>query len=117
MSLYFLRALAVNPWNLISHSLVATKYLLGFLLILNARSLPFVWHFRVFKAVIWYRIQYRFFQWRIMFKSRSGQEKAEKIWFDQLTRAQVGTDPLDQVITYKSWASELTFGIFRRVWC
>jgi hypothetical protein len=81
----------------------ATKYLLFLLLLINARSFPLVWHFRIFRPVIWIRLQYRLLRMRLMFKPLLVQDEAEAKWFDSLTP--IGTNPFDQVVTYNSWAS------------
>ncbi|PFH48797.1 hypothetical protein AMATHDRAFT_5480 [Amanita thiersii Skay4041] len=79
------------------------KYIFYFLLLINARSLPLAWHFRVFRPVFAIRFRHRLLKWRTMFLSRAAQDIEEDKWLDSI--CPVGEHPLDKVVSYTSWAS------------
>ncbi|KAF9458260.1 hypothetical protein BDZ94DRAFT_1284916 [Collybia nuda] len=95
MSSNFASALRIAP--------SITKYLIVLLLLLNIRSWPLAWHFRVFRPVFKIRIRYKLMQWRNMFRSRIAQVQAEDRWLDSITP--IGADPFNLTISYNSWAS------------
>ncbi|RDB18170.1 hypothetical protein Hypma_000487 [Hypsizygus marmoreus] len=80
-----------------------TKYLLFLVLLINVRSWPLAWHFRVFRPVFRVRIQHKLMKWRTMFKSPAGQIAAEEEWFDSISP--IGADPFNYTVKYNSRAS------------
>ncbi|EJD06307.1 uncharacterized protein FOMMEDRAFT_16925 [Fomitiporia mediterranea MF3/22] len=64
-------------------------------LILNCRSLPFVWHLRVFRPVLYIRLK----RWFLSFSSKKTQEA----WFDSL--CPIGRSPFELKSVYTTWAS------------
>ncbi|KZS90482.1 hypothetical protein SISNIDRAFT_415311 [Sistotremastrum niveocremeum HHB9708] len=71
------------------------RYILLFILLLNARSWPFVWHFRVFRPLIYLRTR------SLSLIGKSKEEKRK--WYTALSP--VGEHPLEKVSVWKSWAS------------
>ncbi|KLO12162.1 hypothetical protein SCHPADRAFT_875833 [Schizopora paradoxa] len=72
------------------------RYLVVLLLIVNARSFPFTWHYRMFSPVAFLRLN-----WWIVRLSGQSKEK----WLD--SRQPIGRSPFSPNICkpYKSWAS------------
>ncbi|KZT67856.1 hypothetical protein DAEQUDRAFT_728628 [Daedalea quercina L-15889] len=79
------------------------RYAIVLLLLVNARSWPFTWHFRVFRPVISLRFQWYLLQLRLLFKSKRVKQRVKAKWLGDL--CPVGLDPLELVHTWKSWAS------------
>ncbi|CAA7269693.1 unnamed protein product [Cyclocybe aegerita] len=83
---------------------VVTKVVLCVLLLLCARSLPFVWTFRVFRALIVWKLQHKWIRLRMLFKfSLEAKLKVEDEWMD--SQSPVGDNPFDEVVSSKQWAS------------
>ncbi|KAG6828966.1 hypothetical protein H0H92_006148 [Tricholoma furcatifolium] len=81
----------------------AAKYLVFLLFLVNIRSWPLAWHFRVFRPVFAIRFQHTLVQLRTIFKSKAEKIKAEDEWLDSISP--VGGDPLNYVVRYNTWAS------------
>ncbi|KAJ3862788.1 hypothetical protein EV359DRAFT_44441 [Lentinula novae-zelandiae] len=78
------------------------KWLLGLLLLLNIRAFPTVWHFRIFRPLIYIWSSHFFFKIRAIFMSKSSKENAFERWIDSLTP--VGASPFQSTL-FRSWAS------------
>ncbi|KAF8060216.1 hypothetical protein FPV67DRAFT_1513845 [Lyophyllum atratum] len=79
------------------------KYVLWLVILVNMRSWPLAWHFRVFRPVFRIRLAHKMVVLRSMFKSGATKIQAEDEWLDSI--CPVGSDPLKYVIKYNSWAS------------
>ncbi|KAF6756163.1 hypothetical protein DFP72DRAFT_894752 [Ephemerocybe angulata] len=79
------------------------KYLAALVFILNIRSWPLGWHFRIFRPAIMRRLQHRILKLRTMFYSQDRQARLEDEWYDSISP--IGSNPMDTVILYKAWAS------------
>ncbi|KAI0049056.1 hypothetical protein FA95DRAFT_1588454 [Auriscalpium vulgare] len=96
----------VRPAALLSvtHTLPrVAKYLAFFLIALNARSLPFGWHIRVFWPAVQLRYRYLLFRLSLILKSRKAQEEAKAKWLESLSP--IGQNPFDKLVVYKAWAA------------
>jgi hypothetical protein len=100
------------------------KVLLVLLLILNARSWPMMWHcafvspvssylfaerfnhvtVRVFRPVLWLRLQDMLLRLRGLFMSRRRKMLMRDKWGDSISP--VGQHPIETIVPYKTWASE-----------
>ena len=80
------------------------KYVFYLLLLLNTRSLPLVWHIRVFRPVFAMTLRRRWLTLRTALMSRERKAKEEDTWMDQI--CPVGQDPFEAVVLFKTWASE-----------
>ncbi|KAJ3850025.1 hypothetical protein EV368DRAFT_46135 [Lentinula lateritia] len=78
------------------------KWLLGLLFLLNIRAFPTVWHFRIFRPLIYIWSSHFFFKIRAIFMSKSARENAFERWIDSLTP--VGASPFQSTL-FRSWAS------------
>ncbi|KAF5349837.1 hypothetical protein D9758_014015 [Tetrapyrgos nigripes] len=81
----------------------AGKVLLWILLIANARALPFVWHVRVFRPLIYVRFEQLFVLAKSLFASKKEKERIMEEWIESISP--VGRNPLKHVVVYKSFAS------------
>jgi len=79
------------------------KYVVAFLFLVNARSWPLSWHFRVFKPALALRLRWYILQFRLLLKPTHVKRRAKAKWLEEL--CPVGQDPLEFVHTWKSWAS------------
>ncbi|KAF8957170.1 hypothetical protein BDZ97DRAFT_1847636 [Flammula alnicola] len=79
------------------------KLLVCLLFLVNIRSWPLVWHFRVFRTFFLRRFQYRWVMLRGLFKSREQKLLLEDRWLDSITP--VGANPFTMVVPFTSWAS------------
>jgi len=87
------------------------KYAFYLLLLLNMRSLPLVWHIRVFRPVFAMTLRRRWLTLRTALMSRERKAKEEDIWMDQI--CPVGQDPFEAVVLFKTWASECHTSLIR----
>ncbi|KAJ7692548.1 hypothetical protein B0H17DRAFT_982075, partial [Mycena rosella] len=83
----------------------AAKYLGILLLLINARSFPLGWHYRVLYPVAEFLVALQLAKLRLLFSFSGRVEKkaALEAWYE--ARMPVGFHPLREVWTYKSWAS------------
>ncbi|KAF5378479.1 hypothetical protein D9615_007086 [Tricholomella constricta] len=95
--------LAENFGVVIRYVPTLAKYLLCLLFLINVRSWPLMWHFRVFRPVFRIRLEHKLLQWRTMFMSRARKIQAEDEWLDSISP--VGADPMSFSIKYNTWAS------------
>ncbi|KAF8805000.1 hypothetical protein BYT27DRAFT_7142973 [Phlegmacium glaucopus] len=79
------------------------KILISLLFLLNMRSWPLMWHFRVFRPVFALRLQHHWVSICSLFRSSSVKLKMSDDWWDSI--APIGDNPFTRVVTYKSWAS------------
>ncbi|KAI0061346.1 hypothetical protein BV25DRAFT_1900560 [Artomyces pyxidatus] len=79
------------------------KYIAFILLAVNARSLPFGWHFRVFYPALQLRAQLWLFRLSLIFHSRKQRRAALIKWVENLSP--IGANPMDKMIVYKTWAA------------
>ncbi|KAJ3496965.1 hypothetical protein NLJ89_g10413 [Agrocybe chaxingu] len=91
--------------SVISQGIVTLiKAVLCVLLLLCARSLPFVWTLRVFRALIVWKLQHKWLRFRMLFKfSHEARLKMEDEWMD--SQSPVGDNPFDKVVSSRQWAS------------
>ncbi|TFK66392.1 hypothetical protein BDN72DRAFT_823451 [Pluteus cervinus] len=85
------------------HAPTVAKYLVCLLFLLNWRSWPFVWHFRIFRPVFVIRLSYRWMKLRTLFSSRTIQAIEEDRWGDAL--APIGENPIAMVVPYNTSAT------------
>ncbi|EIM84588.1 uncharacterized protein STEHIDRAFT_61455 [Stereum hirsutum FP-91666 SS1] len=80
------------------------KWLGLFVLALNARSLPFMWHFRTFRPIFYIRARFLLFRLRqrLLFHSRSERKKAAQKWLQELSP--IGEDPIAKWVSWRSFA-------------
>ncbi|KAF8870820.1 hypothetical protein BD779DRAFT_1680805 [Infundibulicybe gibba] len=79
------------------------KYLFYLLILINAKSLPLVWHWRVFKPAFELRLRYRLLRLRHMWKPRAVQVIEEDAWLDSI--CPIGAHPFEKSISYHSRAT------------
>ncbi|KAF8147820.1 hypothetical protein B0H34DRAFT_669212, partial [Crassisporium funariophilum] len=79
------------------------KLLVCLLFLLNIRSWPLAWHFRVFRPVFARRFQHLWLRIRMILQSPATKLRMEEKWLDSI--APVGQNPLKMVVPYKTWAS------------
>ncbi|KIM66440.1 hypothetical protein SCLCIDRAFT_322128 [Scleroderma citrinum Foug A] len=72
-------------------------------LLVNAGSLPFAWHLRVFWPIIVTRIQFLLLRTRLLFKSSAERKRilAERVE----AHCPIGANPFEFVTVYRRWAS------------
>ncbi|KAK7436758.1 hypothetical protein VKT23_009812 [Stygiomarasmius scandens] len=73
------------------------------LLVANARALPFVWHVRVFRPLIYVRFEQLFIMAKCMFSSKKTKQRVMEEWIESISP--VGRSPLGQYVVYQSIAS------------
>ncbi|KAJ4473015.1 hypothetical protein J3R30DRAFT_3296605 [Lentinula aciculospora] len=78
------------------------KWMLSLLLLLNIRAFPTVWHFRIFRPLIYIWVSQFLLKIRAIFLSKSAKAKAFEHWIDSLTP--VGASPFQSTV-FRSWAS------------
>ncbi|EGN91776.1 hypothetical protein SERLA73DRAFT_192050 [Serpula lacrymans var. lacrymans S7.3] len=79
------------------------KYVFFLLLLVNARSLPLAWHVRIFRPVVYLRLQYYLLRLHLLFSSKEVKVKASNDWAESLSP--VGAHPFEMTTVYKTWAS------------
>ncbi|KAJ7247099.1 hypothetical protein C8J57DRAFT_1241247 [Mycena rebaudengoi] len=79
------------------------KYLAFLVLLLNAGSLPGVWHLRVFSSAISFQLQLGLLQLRTFFWCRADQQKAVQAWYEK--RLPIGEHPFRWSMRCTSWVS------------
>ncbi|TFY68123.1 hypothetical protein EVJ58_g1217 [Rhodofomes roseus] len=79
------------------------KYVAVLLFLVNARSWPLTWHFRVFRPVMSLRLRWYMLQLRLLLKPKQVKRREKAKWLQEL--CPVGQDPLEFVYTWKGWAS------------
>ncbi|KAF8648197.1 hypothetical protein AX16_006336 [Volvariella volvacea WC 439] len=84
--------------TVLSWAPVLAKYLLYLLFLINLKSWPLVWHFRVFRPVFQIRISYRLLRLRIFLKSKKEQELEEDKWLESISP--IGENPLAMSTTF-----------------
>ncbi|KIK91758.1 hypothetical protein PAXRUDRAFT_830552 [Paxillus rubicundulus Ve08.2h10] len=87
-----------------SHSNVLSiiRYVAYLVLLVNAGSLPFVWHIRVFWPLLASRIEYGL-RSRFIFIPKAKRARAVIAWAEG--QSPVGTTPFEAVTVYRTWAS------------
>ncbi|KAL4244040.1 THEM6/lcsJ thioesterase [Abortiporus biennis] len=78
------------------------KYMFVALFLVNYRSWPLVWHFKVLKCVLDLQARYLLLRVRCLFMSKKAKLEAREKWFDSLTP--VGKNPFECCTTYSTWA-------------
>ncbi|THU91343.1 hypothetical protein K435DRAFT_759363 [Dendrothele bispora CBS 962.96] len=73
------------------------------LLVANARALPFVWHVRVFRPLIYVRFEQLSIMAKCMFSSKKTKLRVMEEWIESISP--IGQSPLGPVVVYKSFAS------------
>lgn len=79
------------------------KWSAALLFLVNIRSWPLVWHFKIWRPI--WRYQFRFLLFRMSLalkKSKREKELALDKWFASLSP--VGKNPFDMVSKYRTWA-------------
>ncbi|EKM76824.1 hypothetical protein AGABI1DRAFT_44318 [Agaricus bisporus var. burnettii JB137-S8] len=71
-----------------------TKWLAILLFLINFRSWPLMWHFRVFKPVLLIQARLQLLKWRTMLLSKEAQDKRVDKWLDE-NLTPIGEDPLE----------------------
>ncbi|KAJ3763247.1 hypothetical protein EV360DRAFT_78581 [Lentinula raphanica] len=79
-----------------------TKWLLAIILLLNIRAFPTVWHFRIFRPLIYIWTSHLVLKVKSIFLSKSAKEEAFERWIDALTP--IGATPFQSTV-FRSWAS------------
>ncbi|KDR78068.1 hypothetical protein GALMADRAFT_245047 [Galerina marginata CBS 339.88] len=79
------------------------KALVCILFLLNIRSWPLVWHFRVFRPVYAIRLYHTWLRISGLVRSTAVKQKIEDQWLDSISP--VGKHPLTMYVPYRSWAS------------
>ncbi|KAF9012867.1 hypothetical protein BDZ89DRAFT_995540 [Hymenopellis radicata] len=79
------------------------KYVLGFLLLINIRSFPLVWHFRVLPEFIAFKLRKRLFGLTQKYKSIEAQWAASQAWWDRASP--IGEKPFEAVLRYDCFAT------------
>ncbi|KAI0648962.1 hypothetical protein C8Q79DRAFT_905075 [Trametes meyenii] len=78
------------------------KYFVIFLFLVQIRSWPLTWHYRVWKPVFVLRGKFLLLRIANTFRSKEERKKKNLEWLEGLSK--VGTNPFDLSIAYKSWA-------------
>ncbi|KAF9481058.1 hypothetical protein BDN70DRAFT_876793 [Pholiota conissans] len=73
------------------------------LFLLNIRSWPLVWHFRIFRPAILMRARHHLVMLSAMFKSPKQRDIVEDRWLDSISP--IGSNPFTKVVSFKTWAS------------
>ncbi|KXN85929.1 Protein THEM6 [Leucoagaricus sp. SymC.cos] len=81
----------------------AAKWLVVLLFLLNAKSWPLMWHYRVFRPVFIIRGEYYFLLLRTLFDSKKTRDKKIDEWLD--SAIPIGEVPFDKVAVYKARAT------------
>ncbi|PPR04891.1 hypothetical protein CVT26_012712 [Gymnopilus dilepis] len=81
----------------------AGKWLLIVLFLLNIRSWPLVWHFRIFRPAIRLRLYHKWLNFIGLFRSKAFRLRVEDQWLDSI--APVGAHPFNMFVPYRTWAS------------
>ncbi|KIM37735.1 hypothetical protein M413DRAFT_448252 [Hebeloma cylindrosporum] len=79
------------------------KLLVCLLFLLNIRSWPLVWHFRVFRPAFARRFQHKWVKITSLFKSPAEKVRVEARWLESI--APIGQHPFKMVVPYNTWAS------------
>ncbi|KAH8093064.1 hypothetical protein BXZ70DRAFT_897800 [Cristinia sonorae] len=78
------------------------KWAAALLFLLNIRSWPLIWHFKVWRPIWRYQFRFLFFRLSLALKSKKEKQAAMEKWFDDLL--QVGKSPFEVVSKYRTWA-------------
>ncbi|KZT21883.1 hypothetical protein NEOLEDRAFT_1164429 [Neolentinus lepideus HHB14362 ss-1] len=78
------------------------KGIFWILILLNIRSFPLSWHFRVFTPVISLRLRYLLMKLKLCLKSKKVKTEEMDRWYASI--APLGEDPFRITTTYSSWA-------------
>ncbi|KAF8890839.1 hypothetical protein CPB84DRAFT_1963827 [Gymnopilus junonius] len=89
--------------NLIPRAGKVGKWVLFALFLLNIRSWPLVWHFRIFRPAIRLQSYRRWLYFLGLFRSKAASMKMEDDWMDSITP--VGANPFTMFVPYRTWAS------------
>ncbi|TEB27137.1 hypothetical protein FA13DRAFT_960169 [Coprinellus micaceus] len=81
----------------------ALKYLVMFVFLLNIKSWPLGWHFRIWRPALLRQFQHRMLKLRTMFYSKEKQIRLEDEWYNSITP--IGAHPLEKEVSYRAWAS------------
>ncbi|KAK0495703.1 hypothetical protein EDD18DRAFT_1170424, partial [Armillaria luteobubalina] len=79
------------------------KYFLAILLLLNIRSFPLAWHFRVLAPYYNLRMWHRLHRLSIIHKNKAGKKIASQAWWDSISP--IGQNPFVMTMNYYNWAS------------
>ncbi|KAI0318657.1 hypothetical protein OF83DRAFT_1056532 [Amylostereum chailletii] len=79
-----------------------SKYFAFAVLVLNARSLPFLWHVRLLWPVVSLHTRFRLFRASLLFRSTEARKEATRLWLERLSP--VGENPLTKTDRYSTWA-------------
>ncbi|EED84659.1 predicted protein [Postia placenta Mad-698-R] len=79
------------------------KYTACLVFLVNLRSWPLSWHFRVFSPLIALRLRLHLLRLRLLFKPRHVKQRAKAQWLAALSP--VGKSPFDVTVAWKGWAS------------
>ncbi|PPQ82856.1 hypothetical protein CVT24_008288 [Panaeolus cyanescens] len=89
--------------NLLRVAPKLAKILFVLLFLINIRSWPLAWHFRVFRPVFALRIQRRWMRICASFKSPANRVRIHDQWMESISP--IGENPLQMMVPFKSWAS------------
>ncbi|KAJ6590603.1 hypothetical protein DFH09DRAFT_976043 [Mycena vulgaris] len=73
------------------------------ILFLFAHSIPFSWHFRLFRPLVLLNIRLLGFKARLLFHPKEKRYELEQSWLNNLYP--LGIDPFAREVVYKTWAS------------
>ncbi|KAK7027822.1 peptidase A1 domain-containing protein [Favolaschia claudopus] len=83
------------------HMLVIAKYLAYLLLLLNIRSFPLVWHFRLFRAFIHLGLSLQWHKLTHFYLPKSKRLEALRDWYEK--DQPIGVHPFRKEWAYKHW--------------
>jgi len=78
------------------------KYFVIALFLLNVRSWPIMWHFKVWRPVFSIRLRFMALRLRSLFLSKEAKLEVRQKWLEKLSP--VGSNPFEKVTTYRTWA-------------
>ncbi|KAH7923844.1 hypothetical protein BV22DRAFT_1014595 [Leucogyrophana mollusca] len=93
----------VKSFSLVSWPRQAIKFLILLVLLANVRSLPLVWHVRLFLPAINIRLRYCALKVRHTFKDAKAKTTVLNDWIESL--CPIGANPFEMSTTIKGWTS------------
>ncbi|KAF7362518.1 hypothetical protein MVEN_00599600 [Mycena venus] len=70
---------------------------------LFAHSIPFSWHFRLFRPLVFLKIRLLLFKAELLLYPKDKRSEIEQMWLESLYP--LGVEPFDREVVYKTWAT------------
>ncbi|KAF9816981.1 hypothetical protein IEO21_03746 [Rhodonia placenta] len=79
------------------------KYIVFLLFLVNIRSWPLSWHFRIFQPIFALRLRLQLYRLSVLWKPKYVRDRAKARWLCALSP--VGENPLNFTVAWRGWAT------------